>query len=288
MKVRVRRLLAALNLDGKGLEYGPLDKVIVSRSMCSGIKYIDFADRAHLLEKCASNARVNLDAIPEIDIVTDGQPITDFVEDGTQDFVIASHVLEHVPDLVGWLKQNLGLLKAGGHISIAFPDRRYCLDIARSGSRVSELLAAHLEQRTRPSFTQICDFVFNARRVDAASAWSGTLTAENAEFVHPRPRAFAILRERLTSHEYFDAHCWTFADYEFFEMLEEVKVLFKLPFEVVSFIPTKRNGLEFLVTLEKTGAAAGKRAETGGATGLRAEAVKQGLTDSADNGAEVL
>lgn len=253
MKVRVRRLLATLDLDGRGLEYGPLDKVIVSRSMCPGIRYIDFADRAHLLEKCASNPRVNLDAIPEIDIVTDGQPITQFVEDGTQDFIIASHVLEHVPDLVGWLDQNLGLLKPGGHIAIAFPDRRFCMDIARSGTAISELVAAHLERRTRPSFSQICDFVFNARRVDAASAWSGALTAQNADFVHSRKRAFAILNERLTSEAYFDAHCWTFADHEFFDMLEEVKTLFRLPFEIVSFIPTKRNGLEFLVTLEKTG-----------------------------------
>ena len=70
-------------------------------------------------------------------------------------------------------------------------------------------------------------------------------------------------------------------------MLEEVKVLFKLPYEVVSFIPTNRNGLEFLVTLEKTGSVAGKSAEIPQSFGEGFEAVKQGLTTCADKDARV-
>ncbi|MEM9971367.1 MAG: methyltransferase domain-containing protein [Pseudomonadota bacterium] len=252
MKIRNRRLLATLNLAGQGLEYGPLDKVIVPKSVCPGVKYVDFTDREGLLKKCEANEKIRPEDIPDIDIVTDGRSISSYVEDGTQDFVIASHVLEHIPNFIGWLKENLRLLVPGGKIAIAYPDRRYCLDIARSKSRLSELIAADLERRTRPSFSQICDFVLNARRVDAASIWDGKVTAETATHAHDRDRALSILRDRVASDAYFDAHCWVFADHELYEMLETIKSYLRLPYEIISFIPTKRNGLEFLLTLEKT------------------------------------
>ncbi|MEX3900116.1 methyltransferase domain-containing protein [Paraburkholderia sp. BR10954] len=47
------------------------------------------------------------------------------------DYVIASHVIEHVLDLVGWVHSLLAALKHAGRIVLAVPDRRYTFDYVR-------------------------------------------------------------------------------------------------------------------------------------------------------------
>lgn len=101
-----------------------------------------------------------------------------------------------VPDLLGWLESNLRLLKVGGRIAIAFPDKRYCFDIKRRPTILSDILCAYLEKRTRPTFQQICDHFWNVSRVTAVSAWDGTITASNAEYIHSRDRALSVIKSK--------------------------------------------------------------------------------------------
>ncbi len=47
------------------------------------------------------------------------------------DLLVASHVIEHVPDLITWLREIASVLKPTGQARLAIPDRRYTFDLLR-------------------------------------------------------------------------------------------------------------------------------------------------------------
>jgi len=246
------RIISGIDLISSGIEYGPLHRVVMTREMCPGIRYVDYKARDQLVAHYAHDPAVDVSLIPEIDIVTGGQSITEFVPDESIDFAVASHVMEHVPDFIGWLETNLRLLRPGGRIAVAFPDRRFCFDLAKQPTGFHDVVAAYLEKRVRPNFTQICDHVLNVRKVTPVEVWNGTLTPENAPQVHGTAGAVGLLRTLVSKTEYHDVHCWKFSDAEFIEMLGKIKLHFQLRFELLSFYPTQRNTTEFYAMLIKT------------------------------------
>ncbi|MDX1821388.1 MAG: methyltransferase domain-containing protein [Paracoccaceae bacterium] len=251
-ELRRLRIITGIDRATSGIEYGPLHRVVMTREMCPGVRYVDYKPREQLMAHYAHDPAVDVSLIPEIDIVTGGRQITEFVPEESIDFAIASHVMEHVPDVIGWLEANLRLLRPGGRIALAFPDRRFCFDLAKQPTSFHEVVAAYLEKRTQPNFTQICDHVINCRKVTPGEVWNGTLTPQNAPPVHATAAAVGLLRTLVHKTDYHDVHCWKFSDTEFMEMLGKIKQHFGLPFEVMSFYPTQRNTTEFFASLIKT------------------------------------
>lgn len=248
--LREKKITSALNLGGKGIEYGPLNRAILSKKYYN-ISYVDYADRASLSAHYGNNPDVDVSLIPEIDIVTGGKLISEFLPEESIDYVVASHVMEHVPDLLGWLESNLRVLKLGGRIAVAFPDKRYCFDLKRKNSTISDVMAAYLERRTKPSFQQICDHFWNVSKAKAVDCWKESTTPDNAEYIHDRKTIVDTLRKMEAREDYIDCHCWVFPDFKFLETMNEIRSITNAGFEVVSFYPTQKNTLEFYVTFEK-------------------------------------
>lgn len=250
--LRRMRIISGIDLTSSGIEYGPLHRTIITRDMCKRIRYVDYKSREELVAQYAHDAVVDVSLIPDIDIVTGGRQITEFVPEESIDFVISSHVMEHVPDFIGWLETNLRLLRPGGRIALAYPDRRFCFDLAKPPTEFHDVVAAYLEKRTQPNFTQICDHIINCRKVTPTEVWDGTLTPDSAPPIRGMAKAVELLRTLVTKTEYHDVHCWKFSDAEFSEMLGKIKLHFQLPFELVSLYPTQRNTTEFFASLIKT------------------------------------
>ena len=126
---RLRLMLGDLSLaTSRGLEIGALHKPLVSRQ-ASDVRYVDYATTEELRANQFDPA-VTLSDIVEVDIVWGGQPLPQLVGEPV-DYVVASHVIEHVPDLIGWLHELHGVLKPGGVLGLAFPDKRFTFDRLR-------------------------------------------------------------------------------------------------------------------------------------------------------------
>ena len=125
---RRARMLGSIALaDSTGLEIGALHSPLVRRHE-SQIRYVDYASTAVLRE----NFRHPGDPadIVEVDIVWGGRTLRECL-DAPVDYILASHVIEHVPDLIGWLLELREALKPGKVLGLAIPDRRHTFDIRR-------------------------------------------------------------------------------------------------------------------------------------------------------------
>jgi SAM-dependent methyltransferase len=258
--VAVRHDLAAIDVANmRGLEIGPLAQPRVRKDE-GPIWYVDHASAADLRQKYSIDEAMQelglIDQIVETDyIVEDGKKISGVVAgDAPFDYVIASHLIEHIPDPVGWIAEVAKVLRPGGILSLVIPDKRYCFDINRRTSDISDIVDAYLRELTRPTFKQVYDFfskgLFGA--VDTAAVWAGTVDySDVAPTDHEDPDVAALeaCRSMDGSNAFVDAHCHVFTPDSFLELFEKLVRLRLIDFELVTFVPTEVNTLEFYVSL---------------------------------------
>jgi SAM-dependent methyltransferase len=244
---RAERLLAGVDIDREtGLEIGPLDKPLVPRVGSRPIFYADYAPREVLQQRSSADPEVDVLAIPNIDYII--QPLPSEL-DRRFDYIIASHVAEHVPDLIGWIKTLCGWLNPDGRLILAIPDKRHCFDILRNPSTAGELLEAFLEHRPAPRFASIYDAMRLAVRIDQIKSWTEEVDTEAlARIFSPEAAFYTAEQARLTG-RYQDCHCWVFTHGSFLAAIEEVNLVSDASIRVLRSEPPVWGSNEFHVVL---------------------------------------
>jgi SAM-dependent methyltransferase len=211
MTDRTAQILRSIDLAStKGLELGPLHNPVVRRSD-GDIRYLDHVDTDALRARYASHVGFDIDAIVPIDYaIGDGTISAAVGDDAPFDYVIASHVIEHVPDLIGWLNDVRGVLVDGGVLSLAVPDHRCCFDALRSPTVAADVVHAHLDHATVPSARQVFDHYASAVLWHGLIAWSEEPPFDELVPVHGEPEALERATAAATLGEYVDVHCWVF------------------------------------------------------------------------------
>jgi SAM-dependent methyltransferase len=252
---RRERVNAMIDLTaGPGLEIGPLDSPLAPRETVPTVRYVDVTDQAALREHYRLDPNVHTDEIPVIDHVLttpDGVLTLREAVRGTErfDWAIASHVIEHVPDLIGWLADLADVLEDGGRLILVVPDRRFTFDYHRQQTTVGQMLEAHDLQQTRPSVRAVFDHFSTAANIAAADAWEGVVPGEDA---HTNTLAETVeMVARARAGDYVDSHVWTFTPTTFLDQISTLRDLALSKFEVVDLVPTVENGIEFYVVLRR-------------------------------------
>lgn len=245
---RNQALLSGLETDRLlGVEIGPLDRPIITPAM-GRVLYVDHADTESLRAKYAGDAGVRASAIVDIDCVWDEHGLGSLVRrHGPVDYVVASHVIEHVPDLIGWLQAIGRALTPAGEIRLVVPDKRFCFDHHRSESTLADLLSAHSAGERMPSLARIADYFLHVVDVEAADVWAGRPPPPPVIDAGRYRWAEGICREVRESGRYQDVHCWVFTPRRFCLLLADLVAFGVLQLECTMFRDTERDGLEFLV-----------------------------------------
>lgn len=259
---QVRPELAALDVTQmRGLEIGPLASPRV-RKTDGSVLYVDHAGTEELKQKYASDQgmRGRLDQIVDVDyVIGDGQTIAEAVAlEAPFDYVIASHVIEHIPDPLGWMADLEHVLRPGGILSLVIPDKRYCFDINRSLTEISDLVDANLRHLRQPTYRQVYDFYSKALidMVDTAAVWAGTadyslVVPQDCD--DPDAAGLDACRRMQQSDAFVDVHCQVFTPDSFLALFEKLMHLGLVDFEIAEFFPTQVNTLEFYVSLRLLG-----------------------------------
>ena len=167
---RAAKFVANFSTSGVGLEIGPSHNPIAPKSAGFDVRILDHKTQEGLRTKYEDH-NVDIDAIEPVDFLWQGERYIDLVGDQRFDWIIASHVIEHVPDLVGFINDCLEILKPGGTLALVVPDMRCCFDALRPPSSLSELVDSHHAARVAPSPGQVADFYLNLASRDDKTSW---------------------------------------------------------------------------------------------------------------------
>jgi predicted SAM-dependent methyltransferase len=243
------RALSGINISiGRGLEIGPLNRPLLPKSP-GRIFYADHCSTEDLRTKYANNPEIPKDDICLIDFDLSRMRLSDTNKDGQFDLVVASHVIEHVPDLVSWLRDIHGILNDGGVLALVVPDKRFTFDVFRR--ETSFWMVQEAVGRSRPSIEVVIDHFMNNVHADAATLWA--VSESRNEFRRTtNPGAYLDLIERYNRGEYIDAHCWVVTPRSFLELIGQIIDYYKIPYELSFFETTPLGKLEFYVQLRKS------------------------------------
>lgn len=139
MKPSTRREDLLRHIHGSGIEIGALDSP-VPLSPGVEVKYVDILTR----EECRRHypELPDHDAVIEPDILAPADDLA-VLPDGSQDFLIACHLLEHMADPIGTLKGWRRVLKPGGLLFLVLPDKRHTFDSPRQRTPLKHLVDDH-------------------------------------------------------------------------------------------------------------------------------------------------
>lgn len=244
-----RKQIILKNIDKSkpGLEMGPSHRPIAPKSEGFNVKIIDHASKDELIEKYASH-NLNLKNIEDVDYVWKGDPLQELVGELKFDWVIASHMIEHVPDLITFLKDCESILASSGILSLAIPDKRYCFDKLRTVSTVSDCIREYSETRkSHHSFSKLVDFYYNVVNLNGKIAWDDKELGSES-FVHSKEDIYKAAT-LISRNEYVDIHAWVFTPASFMLLIQDLNELGYVSMGVSGFTDTI--GHEFYVQLSK-------------------------------------
>lgn len=247
---RTEKLTAGLDLKQMvGIEIGPLDKPIV-RKREGEVIYVDHTDTASLREKYRNDPYVNSTAIEEVDAIWGTKTLQEAIGSAHKvDYIIASHVIEHVPDLITWLEELRSVLKPTGEVRLAVPDRRFTFDYLRRETTLADILSAYLARPRMPMPVSILDFVLNATPVSNVDAWEGKLDPARLQPERTVDDALSLARDTLQNGIYHDVHCWVFTPRSFADLFARAGEAGLIRFACNTFHDTERYHIEFFTTL---------------------------------------
>ena len=248
-------LLKALNVESlKGLEIGPLNKPLVRKeNLQEGGKifYLDHLPTCKLKEKYKDDLSIDINQIVPVDFVCLDGNIVEATAGNLFDYVVASHVIEHVPNLLQFLRDIQTILKPGGHVFLVVPDKRFTFDFNRPLTTFGTVLENFLKKIEFPRVSAVYDQAAMAIKANGHNLWHGIVKAEDSNLLDSEAVAWkAALRVHNESY-YHDVHVNIFTPHSFFEILKKAVTHEVVFYELKQFVDTQIGQIEFMVQLEK-------------------------------------
>lgn len=148
---QLRKNLSVMYAKGCGIEIGALHSAWPIHDNMS-VRYID---RYSYDELVSQYPDLNPNDIAKTDIIGDARSL-ESIEDGSQDFVLTSHVLEHSDNPIETLKVWLTKTKPGGTVILAVPNKDHTFDRDRPLTPFESLIEAYLSPTNHEFFKRKC------------------------------------------------------------------------------------------------------------------------------------
>jgi SAM-dependent methyltransferase len=234
MVADVQRSRAVLSqwLRGTGIEIGGLHRPL-RVPHADRVIYVDHLTREELRKVYSELADLDL---VEVDVVGTAENLSAF-DDASLDFVIANHLLEHLEYPVRALREFIRVLRPGGLILMALPDKRVTFDRNRQLTTTEHLVQEERMQSAEES------------RWDHFVDWAIGVDGSN-----PGPEAEGRARHLVDIRYSIHMHVWT--PDSFLDFLTVARAEFGLDLQLLGFSTPQEPGDDEFVLLLGTGTVA--------------------------------
>lgn len=247
---RFQKLVGDTPKHAKSVEIGALCRPLLKKPDFNAF-YVDYANREFLIERYKNDPNVVLDEIVEVDGIWGEQTLSEATKAfNPVDFIVASHVIEHVPNLIEWLKELASILKEGGQLSLAIPDQRYTFDFLRRPTHVSDVLDSYFQKRRTPSAREVFDHLMNFCHVHPADAWANQYPSQDAGERLSWDQITDLAHSINQDHAYHDVHCLIFTPISFVNLMIDLAKLQLHQFACDQFFDTQYGDIEFIVRMK--------------------------------------
>ena len=228
------------------LEIGPSHSPVLPRRMGYRTDILDHADAQTLRAKYSALGQ-DVSQIEDVDFVWTGQDLADLCQK-RYSAIFASHVIEHVTDFLGTLKQFKKILADNGSIILIVPDKLYSFDLLQPLTDSAKVIADHHVGRSTHTFeaffreinqvVSVSDEITSLTWGKHATCWR--MKGSWNDF-------FTGALTNATSSAYIDAHEYYFTPSSFRQIILDLQYFSLIDLDIS--ILSRSRGHEFLVEL---------------------------------------
>ncbi len=246
---RREKILPYIDKNGCGIEIGPFFRPVAPKREGYNVTVIDVLSREQMVDICKKDP-AKAGNIEEVDFIWRGESYAELTgKNKYYDWIIASHLVEHTPDLIGFFNDCDAVLKDDGVLCLVIPDKRFCFDYFRPLTGLSKVIDSHYHHNRVHTPGTVAEYTMNKVARAGRLGWDSCISGEYS-FVYSledTARRMSSAREAA----YADCHAWCFTPHSFRLMIQDLFSLGLLPFQEISFSPTE--GYEFFITLGRRG-----------------------------------
>jgi hypothetical protein len=246
------KIYPAIN-NHKCLEIAPLNRPILPKEH-PNTRYLDILSAKELKEHFLNDPNIIKDDIVDVHYIHRGQPYKELVCGEKFGLIVASHVIEHVPNLINWLNDIESILDKNGILQMTIPDKRYCFDFRRRLTDISDVIGAYLEDRKKPGPGIVYEhflYVPNEMCNDPVKHHNGEVSHEFS--VTKQYHEVALTFAKKSLNKYIDTHCWVWTPESFIKIMSLLyeNDLIKLKVIEEDTVFTKIDTHEFHITMTR-------------------------------------
>jgi len=247
--------------SNKGLEIAPWFSPIAPKRDGWNTLVLERMDTESFREytKAHSNPEISSKAhlIEDVDVVWESGTLVNLFNENEisgLDYILSSHTLEHMIDLIDFLQACSNSLCSTGLLCMAIPDMRYTFDVLRNPSTFADVIrVSRLANYCKHESERLLDHIMREVTVGGQGCWS--------KLDPPKPmwqlsntidHAMQAYKDDLSRPDYVDIHSWCFVPASFQLIIHELNCAGFIDFEIRSIIDSQCPGSEFIVQLEKT------------------------------------
>ncbi len=249
---RYNKLLHNITKEQLGLEIGPSLRPCAPKKKGYNVEIVDHLNKEELVNKYTA---MGLDAsnIEEVDYIWDGRPYSEVTgRENYYDYIIASHVIEHTTDFVGFLQDCSSMLKETGVLSLAIPDKRFTMDHFRMVTTTGKVIDDHLDVFHYGSVGTLIDYAMHVTRRQGLTSWSrqdDSRIERKYKWIHGYEEVKKLYEDSVKVRGFHDIHQYVFTPASFQVLIQELLEYGFIDMGIETIHDTKME--EFIVVMRK-------------------------------------
>lgn len=241
-----RQYLKKIDQGKRILEIGPLSSPMVKKG--DSVFYADIRSTDEIKQFYKGHP-IDENQICEIDYVVKDTYVKTFESVEKFDYVLASHVIEHIPKIIHFFHDIAAIMKKDALLCLTIPDKRYCFDHFRVCTSFAEAYNVYINNvEANPPRVFDCN-LFALGINDAAFFWGENEFEKLLSQTGPVDSAKAEY-EKAVGGENVNAHYSVFTPETFLLLLYGMTKASLLPFKCIDFYTTQPDTFEFNAVLQ--------------------------------------